>query len=142
MNPSKFMGIVLGIIGVALLVGSIYMAISYVGAIMNAMIEFVTTNSGAISRCGITMPDEIVQLKDQVATTILPALYLGIPLAVVVISAIMFVGGYYYGRGSIVDEMKRERKQEEEVEEEVERRMGRRKRKPKEEPEEEEEEEE
>jgi hypothetical protein len=135
------MGMILGIIGVVLLVGSIYFAISYVGAIMNTMIEFVATNSGAISRCGITMPDEIVQLKDQVATTILPALYLGIPLAVVVISAVMFAGGYYYGRGSIVDEMKRERKHEEEMEEEVERRMGRRKRKPKEEPGEEEEEE-
>ena len=135
------MGIVLGIVGVVLLVGSIYLAISYVGAIMNAMIEFVATNGGAISRCGITLPDEIVQLKDQVATTILPALYLGIPLAVVVISAIMFAGGYYYGRGSVVDEMKKERKHEEEVEEEVERRIGKRKRKPKEEPEEEEEEE-
>lgn len=135
------MGIVLGIIGVVLLVGSIYLAISYVGAIMNAMIDFVATNSGAISRCGITMPDEIVQLKDQVATTILPAIYLGIPLAVVVISAVMFAGGYYYGKGSIVDQMKRERKHEEEVEEEVERRIGTKKQRSKKEPEEEEEEE-
>ncbi len=140
MNPSKFMGMVLGIIGMVLLVGSIYFAITYVGAIMNAMIDFVATNGGAISRCGITIPDEIVQLKDQVATTILPAIYLGIPLAVVVISAVMFAGGYYYGRGSIVDEMKRERRHEEEVEEEVERRVSKRKRKPKEEPEVEEEE--
>lgn len=142
MNPSKFMGIVLGLIGVVLLVGSIYLAITYVGAIMNAMIEFITTNGSALSRCGITAPAEIVQLKDQVATTILPAIYLGIPLAVVLISAIMFAGGYYFGRGSIVDQMKRDRKHEDEVEEEVERRVGKKRQRPKEEPEEEEEEEE
>ncbi len=142
MNPSKFMGIVLGVVGVALLIGGIYLAISYVGAIMNAMIDFVATNSGAISRCGITVPDEIVQLKDQVATTILPALYLGIPLAVILISVIMFAGGYYFGRGSFEDQLKGEKKHEEEVEEEVERRMGKRRRVSKKEPEEEEEEEE
>ncbi len=141
MNRTKFMGIVLGLIGVILLAGGIYLAISYVGAIMNAMIDFVTTNSGAISSCGITVPDEIAELKGQVATTILPGLYLGIPLAVIVISVIMFAGGYFFGRGSYQDQLSRERKQEEEVEEEVERRVSTKRRRPKKEPEEEEEEE-
>lgn len=140
MNKSKFAGIVLGCIGVILLGGGIYLAVSYVGTIMNAMIEFVTTNSGAISSCGISIPDEIVALKDQVATTILPGLYLGVPLAVILISAVMFAGGYFYGRGSYQDELDRRRKEEEKVEQEVERRISRKKREPKkEEPEEEEE---
>ncbi len=127
MNRTKFMGIVLGLIGVILLAGGIYFALSYIGNIMNAMIEFVSTNSGAISSCGITVPDEIAELKDEVATTILPGLYLGIPLAVILISFIMFAGGYFYGRGSYQDQLNRERKEEEKVEAEIERRIVRKK---------------
>ncbi|MBD3210287.1 hypothetical protein GF318_02800 [Candidatus Micrarchaeota archaeon] len=141
MNRTKFLGIVLGCIGVVLLGGGIYLAVSYVGATMNAMINFFTTNSGALSSCGISIPDEIAALKDQVATTILPGLYLGVPLAVIVISAVMFAGGYYYGRGSYRDQLDRKMKQEEELKEEIERRISEKKRKPaKEEPAEEEEE--
>jgi hypothetical protein len=133
------MGIVLGIVGIALLAGSIYMALTYVGAIGNIMIDFFSTNSGAISRCGISVPDEIVQMKDQVATTIIPGVYLGIPLAVIIISVIMFAGGYFYGRGSYQDQLGKEKKHEEDVEKEVRYRVGKKKQMPKKEPEEEEE---
>lgn len=139
MNASKFMGVALGIVGVALLAGGIYVAMSYIGAIINATIDFVTTNSVAISRCGITVPNEIMQLKNQLATTILPAIYLGIPLAVVVISAVMFAGGYFYGKGSFEEQVETERKRKEEVEAEVQRRIGKMKQLPKKESEEEEE---
>ena len=95
MNPTKFMGLLLGVIGVVLLAGGLYLAISYIGTLMNAM---------------------------------------------VLISLIMFAGGYYYGKGSLKDELHKEMKHEEEVEEEVERRVSKKKRRP--EPEEEPEEEE
>ena len=131
MNRTKFMGMILGLVGVILLAGGIYFAISYVGSILNATVEFYTTNSGEISRCGISVPDEVVQLKDQVATTILPGVYLGVPLAVIIISVIMFAGGYFYGRGSYQDQVNREKKHEEEVEQEVERRIVRKKQRPK-----------
>jgi len=129
MNRTKFMGMVLGLIGVILLAGGIYFAISYVGNILDATVEFYTTNSGEISRCGIRVPDEVVELKDQVATTILPGVYLGVPLAVIIISVIMFAGGYFYGRGSYQDQINEEKKHKEEVEEEVERRISRKKQK-------------
>jgi hypothetical protein len=138
MNRTKFAGIVLGLVGVVLLAGSIFLALTYVGAIMNAMVGFVTTNSGAISNCGISIPKEIVDLKDEIATTILPGLYLGIPLAVIIISVIMFAGGYFYGRGSYQDQLSTEKRRKEAVEEEVERRVSKKKQKPVEEPEEEE----
>jgi hypothetical protein len=145
MNGTKFMGMVLGVIGVVLLGGGIYFAITYVGGILNAMVEFVTSNSGAISNCGITVPEEIVGMKDQIATAILPGIYLGVPLAVIIISAIMFAGGYFYGRGSYQDQLNSEKKHEKEVEEEVERRVFKKKQRAKktakeEEPEEDEEE--
>jgi uncharacterized membrane protein len=141
MNRTKFSGFVLGIAGVVLLAVGIYLAISYVGTLMNAMIDFVSKNSGAISNCGITVPDEIAKLKDQVATTIIPGLYLGIPLATIVIAVIMFAGGYFFGRGSYQDQLDRKKKQEEELEEEVERRIGKKGQGSTKEPEEEEEEE-
>jgi len=146
LNREKFMGIILGVVGVVLLVGGLYMAMSYMGAIMNVMIEFVTANSGAISKCGVSIPNVLMELKDQVATTILPLIYLGIPVATVIIALVMFVGGYFYGKGSLKDELNKEMRQQEEVEQEVERRVSKKARKskkePKEEPEEEEPEEE
>jgi hypothetical protein len=125
------MGMILGLVGVVLLAGSIYLAITYLGDILNAMVEFVTNNSSAISRCGVTVPEKIVQLRDDVATTILPGIYLGVPLAVIIISVIMFAGGYLYGKGSYQDQLNRDRKQERAIEEEVERRIVRKKQKPK-----------
>jgi len=130
MNKNKIMGIMLGIIGVVLLGGGIYIALSYVGAIANATIDFVTTNSGAISRCGMSIPDEITQLKDQLATTILPGVYLGIPLAVIMISVIMFAGGYFFGRGSFQEQIDTHKRREEEVEKEVQSRISKKKLKP------------
>lgn len=123
MNGTKLIGIVLGFAGVVLLVGGIYLAISYVGAIMNGMIDFFAANGGAIANCGIGVPDELAQLKDQVATVILPGVYLGIPVAVILTSAIMFAGGYFFGKGSLKDDMNKEKRREEEVEQEVERRV-------------------
>ncbi len=123
MNRTKFIGIVLGILGVVLLGGGIYMAISYVGSTLNAMVEFVAENGGTISQCGVRVPDEVVQMKDQIATTILPGVYLGVPLAVIIISLIMFAGGYFYGRGSYQDQLESKKKREDEVEREVERRI-------------------
>ncbi|MEW6748297.1 MAG: hypothetical protein AB1295_01165 [Candidatus Micrarchaeota archaeon] len=126
MNATKLMGIVLGVIGVALMVGGIYLAMSYMGAIVNVMIGFVATNGSAMANCGVTVPEELVQLKDQVATTILPGVYLGIPLAVIVISLVMFTGGYFYGKGALQDQMQREKRHKEEVEQEVEKRVMKR----------------
>ncbi len=140
MNKNKFLGIVLGAVGVVILIGGLYLAISYVGTLMKAMIDFISANSSAISRCGVTVPDMFMELKDQFATLILPMLYLGIPLAVVLISVVMFAGGYYFGRGSLQDDLRDKDKRQEEIEREVERRVGGRK-KDIEEPEEEMEEE-
>ena len=127
MNGSKLMGIVLGLLGVVLLVGGIYYAITYVGAIMNVMIDFFAQNGGAIANCGIGVPDELAQLKDQVATVILPGVYLGIPVAVILTSVIMFAGGYFYGKGALQDKLHGEKRHAEQMEQEVERRVVERK---------------
>lgn len=137
MNRNKFMGIILGLAGLLILVGGLFLAISYLGTLMKGMIDFISANANRISQCGITVPDMFVELRDQFATLILPMLYLGIPVAVIVISVLMFYGGYFFGRGSLQDEMKDKSKKEEEIETEVERRVGTKK-KPEKEPEEEE----
>jgi len=141
MNKNKTAGTLLAVLGAILLVGGLYLAISYMGTLMKGIIDFLSANSGEISDCGIGVPDMFIELKDQFATLILPVLYLGIPLAVVIISVIMFLGGYYYGKGSFQDRLKQEMEHEEKIEQEVERRVGKKSmkgKKQKEEPEEEE----
>lgn len=126
MNKNKLLGMVLGVVGLVILIGGLYLAISYVGTLMKTMIDFISSNNDAISRCGINVPERFVELSNQFATNILPMLYLGIPLAVVLIAVVMFASGYFFGKGALQDELDSERKKKEEIDSEVRKRVGKR----------------
>lgn len=70
------------------------------------------------------MPAAFTEIRDQFPTTILPVLYLGIPIVVVVISVLMFLSGYYFGRHMSEREAAAHREREEHIRREVERRIG------------------
>ncbi len=100
MNRQKLIGITLVILGVLLVLGSAYAILSYAGNVLNAMLDFVTTNDmAALQRCGVNMPERLASLKYDITSVLLPALYLGIPLMLVILSLLMFFGGYYYHQG-------------------------------------------
>jgi hypothetical protein len=135
MKKNKLMSLVLAIIGAALVIGGLYLLISYLNYFGQGLIQFVSANNvETISRCGIVVPDMFLQLRDQFATAIIPVLYLGIPVAVILISVIWFLSGYYLGKSRIQEDLESEAKRKMEIEEEVQKRVGGRKSKsPKEE---------
>lgn len=141
MKKNKLISLFLGIIGALLVIGGLYVAIFYLNYFGQGLIEFVSVNNvESISKCGIVVPDMFLQLRDQFATTILPVLYLGVPIAIILISAIWFLSGYYFGKSRIEEDLEGREKRKKEIEEEVQKRVG--KGKMKKEPEEEYEEEE
>jgi len=147
MMKNKIMSFILSVVGTVMVIGGLYLLISYLSFLGKAAIDFVSANNvDTISRCGIVVPDLFIQLRDQFATVIIPVLYLGIPAAVILLSIIWFFSGYYFGRYSVQEDLELERKKKQEIKHEVEKRLqGKGKKGPskmQEEPEEEESEEE
>ncbi len=137
MKKNKLMSLVLAIIGTVLVIGGLYMLISYLNYFGQGLIQFVSVNNvETISRCGIVVPDMFLQLRDQFATAIIPVLYLGIPIAVILVSVIWFLSGYYLGKSRIQEDIESEAKRKKEIEEEVQKRVGGRRPRPVEEKEE------
>lgn len=140
MNKNKFISIILGAIGVVFVLGGLYLLVSYLNYFGQGLIDFVSVNNvDTISRCGIVVPDMFTQLRDQFATAIIPMLYLGIPLVVLLMAVIWFLCGYYFGKSRFQEDIESKEKRKREIEEEVEKRVGGRRSKAREESEEEEE---
>ncbi|NYZ77719.1 hypothetical protein H0O02_05405 [Candidatus Micrarchaeota archaeon] len=136
MYKNKFVSLVLAVIGAVLVIGGLYFAISYLNNLGQGVINFVSVNNvNTISRCGIVVPEEFIAFRDHFATGVLPVLYLGFPIAVILISIVMFLSGYYFGKSRFEDDMEKEVKKQKEIEEEVKKRAV--VKKPKEETEEE-----
>ncbi len=131
MKKNKFVSLVLAVIGALLVIGGLYFLASYLSYFGQGLIDFVSVNNvETISRCGIVVPDMFLQLRDQFATVIVPLLYLGIPVAVILISVIWFLSGYYFGKSRIQEDLDYESRRKKEIEEEVQKRVGGKKSKP------------
>ncbi|HNT61150.1 MAG TPA: hypothetical protein PKJ97_04200 [Candidatus Bilamarchaeaceae archaeon] len=122
---NKALSILLGILGVAVIIGSVYYALTYFSYLGNLLISFFSANSAQdFSRCGIFVPEGFGELRDQIATTILPMVYLGVPLVLLLMSALMFGSGYYFGRHRSETESLMVKRREEDIKREVERRVA------------------
>jgi hypothetical protein len=116
---------VLGVLGAVLVVASLYFGISYLSYLGKVVIEFLSANDiQTLTSCGVVVPPAFTEMRDQFPTAILPMLYLGIPLLLVIISMVMFGSGYYYGKHRMENEAEARKQREEHIQREVERRTG------------------
>jgi hypothetical protein len=108
MSKYKFVSGLFVILGLLVIVGAAYVIIQYATGMINAVVDFVTTNDySKLQQCGITPPSEFAKVKNEFATLILPTLYIGLPGLLLVVSALMFLAGFYYHRGKLEDEAKK-----------------------------------
>jgi len=116
MNKNKLACFLLVILGLMVMFGAAYVIISYAQGVIGAIVEFVTTNDFTkLQQCGVNPPGEFSKLKSDFATLILPALYLGIPVLLLVISALMFLAGFYYHKGKMQDDNQKQEQLEREM---------------------------
>lgn len=124
MSKYKVVSYLFLLLGILVIVGSAYVIISYANDIISAVVTFVTTNDySKLQQCGITAPAEFTKLKAEFTTLILPALYLGLPLLLVVISALMFFSGFYYHKGKLEDDSRKHEQLEREMVHKIVRKM-------------------
>jgi hypothetical protein len=127
---NKLLAILFGIIGVIFVVACLYVGVTYLGFIGKALIEFFSAgNIQSMNECGITTPQEFVDIRNQLPTTLLPAIYIGIPVSLILISALMFLSGYFFGKHKVMGDLDSHIKREEEIESEVQKRTGSKKEK-------------
>lgn len=116
MNKNKLACFLLVLLGFMVMFGAAYVIISYAQGVIGAIVDFVTTNDFTkLQQCGVNPPGEFSKLKSDFATLILPALYLGIPVLLLVISALMFLAGFYYHKGKMQDDSQKEEQLEREM---------------------------
>ena len=108
MNKSKMTGFLFVLLGLLVILGTSYVIISYASDVLTAVVDFVTGNDFTkIQQCGINVPPQFQKLRTELTTMILPSLYIGLPLVLIILSALMFLGGFYYYKGRYQDEMKK-----------------------------------
>ncbi|MEO0250152.1 MAG: hypothetical protein ABIN58_11635, partial [candidate division WOR-3 bacterium] len=101
---NKVLAIIFGIIGVVVVIACLYAGVTYLGFIGKALIEFFSpANISAMNGCGIATPQEFIDIRNQLPTTLLPAIYIGIPLALIIISTLMFLSGYFFGKHKVME---------------------------------------
>ncbi|MCI0503881.1 hypothetical protein L0Y65_04165 [Candidatus Micrarchaeota archaeon] len=108
MSKYKFVSYLFVVLGLLVILGAAYVIIQYATGLINAVVDFVTTNDySKLQQCGITPPNEFGKLKNEFATIVLPAMYLGLPGVLIIVSALMFLAGFYYHRGKLEDEARK-----------------------------------
>ncbi|MFH0884083.1 MAG: hypothetical protein V1861_00040 [Candidatus Micrarchaeota archaeon] len=116
MSKYKLVSGLFVILSLLVIVGAAYIIIQYATGMINAVVDFVTTNDySKLQQCGITPPSEFAKVKNEFATLILPALYIGLPGLLLVVSALMFLAGFYYHRGKLEDDAKKHEELEREM---------------------------
>ncbi len=116
MSKYKLVSGLFVLLALLVIVGASYVVIQYATGMINAVVEFVTTNDySKLQQCGITPPSEFAKLKNEFATLILPSLYIGIPGLLLVVSALMFLAGFYFHRGKIEDDARKHEELEREM---------------------------
>jgi len=95
-------------LGVLIIIASVYAVLVFSGSVLSAIVDFVANNdlNKIKSQCAAYVPPQFEDIKRDFATVILPALYLGVPITLIVLSVLMFQAGYYRRKA---EEMEKEK---------------------------------
>lgn len=86
---------------ILMIAASTFMAVSYATGVLNAALAFASSDQvGKLQSCGITPPAELYKLRADIPGLLLPAIYVGLPGLMLIIAILMFIAGYFYGKGN------------------------------------------
>lgn len=108
MNKNFAASVLFGVLGLLVMIGSLFLVLTYSGNVLQAMIDFASSsNLSKLQQCGLAFPQQFVWIKSNLASTIMPFMYIGLPLTMVILSLIMFFCGYYYHKAKHEDDLKK-----------------------------------
>lgn len=84
-------------VGIVIILASVYAVLLFSGSVLSAIVDFVANNdlNKIKSQCAAYIPSQFEDIKRDFATLILPMLYLGVPVTLIVLSALMYQAGYH-----------------------------------------------
>jgi len=98
-------------LGVLIIIASVYAVLVFSGSVLSAIVDFVANNdlNKIKSQCAAYVPPQFEDIKRDFATVILPALYLGVPITLIVLSVLMFQAGYYRRKAEEMEKVEKEK---------------------------------
>ncbi|HQT45162.1 MAG TPA: hypothetical protein PLO51_04230 [Candidatus Micrarchaeota archaeon] len=100
MGKHNTLSVILVLIVILMIAASTFAVISYVTGVITAAVNFVNSEQmGKLQACGITPPAELFKLQADIPSLVLPAIYVGLPGLMIILSILMFIAGHYYGSG-------------------------------------------
>jgi hypothetical protein len=116
MNKNTIVSVLFVVLALIVAGGSIYLILSYATDMLNAIVTFVSTNNLTdLEKCGMNMPSEFAKVRAELATLILPFLYIGMPAILIVVGILMFLAGFYFHKSRHEDEAKKKEQIEREM---------------------------
>ena len=89
---------ILVLIVVLMIAATAFMVISYANGVISAALAFASTDQIAkMQACGIAAPAELSKLRADLPNVLLPAIYVGFPVLMIMLSILMFFAGYFHG---------------------------------------------
>jgi len=115
MNKSKFLSYLFIVLNLIIGIASVYILVSYAVEVLQAVEDFIKLNNLAkLTSCGATMPTQFSNIAAD-SKIIIPVLFYGLPILLILVSVLMFFAGFYYHSGRQAEE----RKKREEIEREM-----------------------
>ena len=91
---------ILVLAAVLMIVATTFMVVFYATGVLSAAVSFASSDQiGKMQACGIAAPAELVKLRSDIPSLLLPAIYVGLPGLLIILSMMMFIAGYFYGGG-------------------------------------------
>lgn len=104
MNTNKTVGILIAVACVLLIAAISFMVGSYTSSSLGAIITFTgSADYTKLQQCGVTSPELFNKIRNDF-TFILPFIYVGVPIFLLVIAALMFLSGKLYQKGKAEEE--------------------------------------
>jgi len=125
MNKNKVASILLVVLGLIIAGGAVYLVLSYATDVLQAIVDFASSNDlSKLDKCGISMPPQFMKMKADLFTVIMPFLWIGMPIVLLVISMLMFMAGFYYHRARHEDEYRKSEQLERDMVHKIVNKMG------------------
>ncbi|MFN7991704.1 MAG: hypothetical protein U0R44_06110 [Candidatus Micrarchaeia archaeon] len=105
---NKIASVLFILLAIIVMGGAWYLVYSYASGLIGAVVEFITSNDYTkLQQCGVTPPTEFNRIKADFAGVILPAMYVGIPVMLILVSYLMFMAGIFYHKAKLEDDAKK-----------------------------------
>ena len=73
---------------------------AYATGLLTSAVAFISSDQVAkVQACGVYPPAEFYKLKADIPSLLVPGIYAGFPILMILIAMLMFIAGYYYRSG-------------------------------------------